>query len=226
MTIDEYRKLLTHAHATKPRFVATVDTVVSPMAKLQSELQGLVAHFDLDTAVGVQLDCCGEWIGLSRRVDMPLQGIYFAWGVEDVGWSEGAWKSIFDPIDGAVSVPDETYRRMLTARVAFNRWNGSVPGAYAILQLLFKPDVVISIEDWQDMTFVIALAGGIVDATLRALLTHGLIAIKPAGVQIRYYAVPPVSGPLFVWGTPDGVVSDGAAGWGTGQWAEHIIPLS
>ena len=79
MTADEYLALITSEHRGKKKFEATVAAVVAPFSKLQAVLRGLPADFDIDQAVGVQLDAVGAWIGRSRRFDTPLVGVYFAW---------------------------------------------------------------------------------------------------------------------------------------------------
>lgn len=221
MTADDYIALLTSAHGTKPKFVATVRATINPLDTIQQVLTGLPADFDLDTAVGVQLDRCGEWIGLSRQVPTPLTGVYFAWGTPGVGWAEGSWKASTDSVDGLTSLPDELYRLVLKARVVMNHWNGSAPGAVQAWDSVFGGSLVLSIQDYRDMSITIGLSGGTVDATMRSLLVHGQLAFKPAGVQIRYYAVPPNAGALFAWGVPE---SAAFAGWGTGQWPDHLVP--
>ena len=60
-----------------------------PLIDVSSTMSGLVTAFDIDTAVGVQLDVVGEWVGRSRRVATPVTGIYFSWDTERVGWDRG-----------------------------------------------------------------------------------------------------------------------------------------
>lgn len=221
MDIQGYIDLLTSAHHTKPAFVATVRTTIDPLAKLQAELSALPTAFDLDSAVGVQLDVCGEWIGLSRNIPTPLIGVYFAWGTVGVGWGEGSWKAQFDSVDGLTSLPDDLYRLVLKARVALNHWDGSIPGAYAAWNTIFSNDLVLSIQDHQDMSITVGLSGAAIDAAMRSLLINGQLEFKPSGVRIRYYAVPPTPGALFAWGA---LPSAGFDGWGVGQWADHLVP--
>lgn len=221
MDANDYQALVTSAHVNKPKFTATLGITINPLAKLQAEIRALPTAFDLDTAVGAQLDVCGEWIGLSRHVPTPLTGVYFAWGTAGVGWGEGSWKGEFDPVDGMTSLPDEIYRLVLKARVALNRWDGSIPSAYEAWDTVFGGSLIISIQDYQDMSITIGLSGGAIDATMRSLLVNGQLQFKPAGVRIRYFAVPPTTGKLFAWGIPE---SAGFAGWGTGQWPTHLEP--
>ena len=52
----KYIALITSAHNDKPRFVATVDLATNALAQGQDFLNTLPAEFDIDSAVGVQLD--------------------------------------------------------------------------------------------------------------------------------------------------------------------------
>lgn len=222
MSAQAYLDLIASQHGSQPKYAATVALMATPLATLQDVLRALPTSFDIDTAIGVQLDVCGQWIGLSRRLPLPLVGIYFAWGIASVGWGSGVWKGEFDPVDGLVSLPDDLYRAVLKSRIAINQWDGTVGGAYAAWQISFGA-VTLSIIDHQDMSITVGLSGGDVSAALRALLINNHLPLKPVGVRIRYYAIPPATGALFAWGV---LPSAAFAGWGTGQWADHVLPSS
>lgn len=221
MTIDDYLNLITSEHRDKPVFEATVSAGVSPFAKIQSVLLGMPANFDIDTAVGVQLDALGAWIGRARRIDTPLAGVYFAWDdTATVGWESGVWQGVFDPSSGLVDLPDDSYRMLLKAKIAANAWDGTIPGAYAVWATVFADSEII-IQDNQDMSMVVGIAGQRLSAVDEALLVNGYLPLKPEGVRINYYAVPPSPGPLFAW---DSSESAALAGWESGQWAIELIP--
>lgn len=221
MTTDEYLNLITSEHRGKPKFEATVSTSVSPFAKIQEVLLSLPTAFDIDTAVGVQLDALGIWIGRSRRIDTPLVGVYFTWDdLASDGWDSGIWKGPFDPDSGLVDLPDDSYRVLLKAKIAANRWDGTIPGAYAIWATIFTNSHLI-IQDNQDMSMVVGIAGQPMSIVDQALLTNGYIPLKPGGVRIQYYAVAPAVGQLFAW---DVDASSALAGWDAGQWAQELIP--
>ncbi|MDT9702974.1 DUF2612 domain-containing protein, partial [Streptomyces sp. P17] len=77
-------------------FTATVALSVDPLARMQAALTALIyVDFDLDLAVGPQLDAVGVRIGLSRFVPYPLRGLFFSWGDPLRGWGEGVWKGPF-----------------------------------------------------------------------------------------------------------------------------------
>ncbi|MFR8580830.1 DUF2612 domain-containing protein [Bilophila wadsworthia] len=120
-----YLGLVTSEHRNRPRFMATVAAVTDPLCGLQELLETMRAAFDVDSAVGGQLDRTGEWIGRSRHLRLELDDVYFEWGREAVGWARGSWKGLYDPETGMVRLPDETYRLLLKAKIGANRWDGS-----------------------------------------------------------------------------------------------------
>ena len=222
MTKDEYLALITSEHSDKPKFEATVGATVAPLARLQEVLGSLIKEFDIDSAVGVQLDVIGQWVGRSRRIDTPLTGVYFSWDdVTKDGWDSGIWKGPYDPDSGLVDLPDDAYRLLLKAKVAANNWDGTIPQAYEIWTTAFGTDTYLLIQDNQDMSMVVGIAGIPLTAVEQALLTNGYIPLKPEGVRIQYYAVAPAEGSLFAFDVAEG---SALAGWDHSQWATELIP--
>ena len=219
-TVADYQSLITSAHADKPKFVATVGLAASISAHLQQLAADLPRQFDLDEAVGAQLDVVGEWIGRSRRIDTPLTGVYFTWdNVASTGWDAGVWQGEFDPDSGLTSLPDDEYRLLLRAKVAANQWGGSIPGAYEVWTTVF-PNSLIIIQDNQDMSMTVGIAGEQLSTVTQSLLTGGYIPLKPEGVRVNYYATSVDSGPLFAWDSESAAL----AGWDTGSWALELSP--
>ena len=197
-----YLGLVTSEHRNRPRFMATVAAVTDPLCGLQELLETMRAAFDVDSAVGGQLDRTGEWIGRSRPLRLELDGVYFGWG--------------------RVRLPDETYRLLLKAKIGANRWDGTVPGAYEVWESAFADTgSLILMQDNQDMSVVIGLAGTPLDAVMRNLLLQGYLPLKPEGVRVAWYAVAPERGPLLGWNCETG----GLSGWGKGIWPVRLEPL-
>lgn len=218
--IDDYLSLVTSEHRLKQKFTDTISLSVA----LQSHLQGLAASlpekFDVDHAVGVQLDAVGKWVGASRYVGIPLVGVYFSWDSTVVdGWDAGVWQGPFDPDSGLTTLPDDSYRILIKAKIAANHWDGSIPGAYKVWTTVF-PDSYIIIQDNQDMSMIVGIAGTQLDTVTQALLTGGYIPLKPEGVRVSYYAIATTDGPLFAWDSD----SLALAGWDTGSWAVELSP--
>lgn len=222
MTVEEYLALITSEHTGKPKFEATVAAGVSPLVKIQSIFKDLVAAFDIDSAAGVQLDAIGQWVGRSRRIDTPLVGVYFSWDdTASDGWESGVWKDTYDPDSGLVDLPDDAYRLLLKAKVAANNWDGTIPQAYDVWTTAFGTDTYLLIQDNQNMSMVVGIAGVPLSIVEQALLTNGYIPLKPEGVRIQYYAVAPAEGSLFAFDVAEG---SAMAGWDHGQWATELIP--
>lgn len=224
-TAAEYVALVTSEHR-RPRFLALVEACVRPFVEAQAALAMLPAAFDVDAAVGVQLDAVGLWVGVTRYLQTPLEGVYFAWDTPDVGWGEGVWKGRYDPDTGLSVLDDDNFRRLVKARIVANHWDGSVPLAYAAWRIAFEgTGSILVIQDNQDMSMSVGIAGIRPDAVFRALLLGNYIPIKPEGVRINWYAVTPDGGRLFAWDCE----ADGLAGWPDaagdgGRWPEYLIP--
>lgn len=220
--LDDYLSLITTMYRGKLRFVGLCSALVQPLVDQQALLAAIRDGFDLDTAVGAQLDQVGAWVGCSRLLKTPLTDVYFAWGAPGLGWAQGSWKGPHDPSTGMVSLPDDVYRTLIRATIAANSWDGTIPKAYEIWSSLFSgTGLIIVIQDNQDMSMVVGVAGTYLDAVTKSLLTGGYIPLKPAGVRVSY-VVAPQGGPLFAWGCD----SDALAGWGFGSWGEHISPTT
>ena len=86
--VADYVALVTSEHR-RPRFLALVAACVEPYADAQEALAELPTAFDVDTAVGVQLDAVGLWVGVTRYLHTPLEDVYFSWDLEGVGWPGG-----------------------------------------------------------------------------------------------------------------------------------------
>jgi hypothetical protein len=223
VTANPYLDRVTSQHRQRPKFAAVVDAVTRPAVELQALLETIRRAFDLDDAVGVQLDRVGEWVGRTRYLSTPLEGVYFAWDTEGVGWGEGSWQGLYDPDTGLVALPDDTYRLLLKGKVAANGWDGTRDGAYQIWEAAFADSgLIILIQDNQDMSIVVGIAGGAPSAILEALLVQGYIPLKPAGVRVAYYAAPPSgASALFAWNCNSAAL----AGWDVSAWPRIITPM-
>lgn len=213
MTVEEYLNLITSEHRQKPNFISVVTANVSVAARVQELLASMIPLFDVDVAVGDQLDIIGRWAGVSRHIAIPISGVYFSWdGDASLGWDYGIWQG--DLPSEITSLPDGAYRTLIKAKIAANQWDGTTDGAYAIWDSIFT-DISILIQDHQDMSYDLAIVGGIVDSLTLALLTGGYIPLKPEGVRVNVYFVPVDSNPLFGWD----VESDFLGGWDEASWA-------
>lgn len=215
-TTEEYKNLITSEHREKPKFMGIVEFSASVYSHIQDVIKSMIPKFDVDSAVGDQLDIIGIWVGISRYVNIPIGGVYFTWnGDYSVGWNFGIWQSVFSPSSVTV-LPDDVYRTLIRAKIAANSWDGTTDGAYAIWDSIF-PTVTILIQDHQNMSYDLAFVGGIVDSLTAALVTGGYIPLKPEGVRVNTYFFPVDSGPLFGFD----IDTDFVQGWDEGSWGRE-----
>ena len=191
-----------------------ISSDVSVPVRIQDLLASMIPLFDVDLAVGEQLDIIGEWVGISRNVSIPITGVYFTWdGAPSLGWDYGVWPDPLNPAQITV-LPDDSYRTLIRAKIAANKWDGTTDGAYLVWESVF-PQLNILIQDHQDMSYALILVGGIVDSLTLALLTQGYIPLKPEGVRVSDYYVPVNTGPVFGWDIDNTYMT----GWDDGSWA-------
>lgn len=215
--ISAWLKLITSEHNDKPNYMATVAVVLQPIADIMATIAAMPALFDLDNAVGDQLDKVGLWVGVSRNVSVPLTGVYFSFDEAGVGFDEGTWFDQFNPLSGLVILPDDAYRTLLRATIAANQWNGTTPGVYAAWNTLFAgTGFGILIQDYGNMHMAYALTGPVPDAVTRALFTGGYLNLKPSTVKIDFYMTPTVANvPYFGFDVENAAIS----GFDGGAWA-------
>lgn len=220
--IKDYTIIITSQHRDKPKFMAMAEYLAQTFVDSQNEVLATPAYFDLDDAVGKQLDDIGEWVGLSRQVRIPIAGVYFSFDEEGVGWDLGVWKGEFDPDLGVTSLDDETYRLMIRAKIGANHWDGTLEQYQEILTSVFvgSASQVFGI-DYQDMTMDVAIVGEEPSALLKALLTQGYFPLKPAAVRIRGFVFTSVPyAPLFAFDTDPS--AEFIAGWDGGAWGIYL----
>lgn len=134
--VSQYLGLVTSEHSSRPKFSAMVAAVAQCFVDQINVMQSIPAAFDLDTAVGVQLDAVGLWAGITRQVKTPLN-VYFSLDTANLGFDQGNWQGPFDPSTGLVSLDDATFRTLIHAKIAANSWDGTVPGAASAYANLF-----------------------------------------------------------------------------------------
>lgn len=185
--MSKYTDLITNYHAVKPLFFDHIDLSTRPLIDVSNAMTGLIPAFDIDSAVGVQLDILGEWIGRSRIVSDPISGIYFEWDTEGLGYDQGVWQGPYDPDTGYTSLSDETYRIILKAKIAINNWNGENDSFKTIIDSALEGSgLEMQIVDNQDMSISVLVfpVTDMSDVSLEliAAIRQGYLTVKAAGV--------------------------------------------
>ena len=198
--MSKYTDLITNYHRGKPLFVDHVDLSTRPLTDTSTALRNLLTAFDIDSAVGVQLDVLGEWIGRTRIVSQPISGVYFSFDTDGVGWDQGVWQGPYDPDAGFTSLSDDTYRIVLKAKIAINSWDGQNDSLPAILETALNGSGLrMQIVDNQDMTISVWVFPeediSKVSLELIAAIKQGYLTVKAAGVWAGDIQTPSIETP-------------------------------
>lgn len=168
-SIGYYLSLLTHQYQGAPNLIAWLTTCLQPVLDAGVTFSQMVNAFDLDSAIGPQLDVLGQLVGANRTVGFQPSG-----GVSPV---------LTDPV----------YRVYIRAKIAQNQWNGSIDSLYSLWPTLF-PGGTITVIDNQNMTATIILSGAFL-SIYQDLITNGYIIPRPEGVLYDYtFATLPILG--------------------------------
>lgn len=219
--VTPYLNLVPSRNQSAPNFMAMLAATLQPEADLIALLNQIPGLYDLDVAVGQQLDVIGQWVGVSRQLTGPLTGVYFGFDDATVGFDQGVWQGPYDPTTGIVSLPDDYFRVLIAVRVLNNHWDGSIPDAYAIANSAFASlGFNILIVDNNDLSMDLGVVGAtMITALSKQLLLSGKFDIKPVGVHIKNYFYSSAAGPLFGFD----ISSTSVAGFDVGNWAT-IVP--
>ena len=182
-----YLDLVTSEYAEKTKFNQMLSAILDMECPIVDNLDEFNELFNLDNAVGDQLDICGQLVGLTR--ELPIED-----------------PDIPDVLD------DDLFRAVIKARICSNHWNGTNEQWQEIITQMF-PDAVFEVVDNQDMTISVVMINPNASAALTALLFNGYIVPKPAGVKVNWTIMDHA---LFGWdrntsfvkGWDDGIWSD------------------
>lgn len=227
MTLAEYLGLITSWHSTRPRFMNTVAVLIQPLVDAQDMLAKLTSDFDLDTAVGVQLDMVGQWIGRTRYVFQQITGVYFSFDMATsrVGFDQGIWFGPYDDPNGISAMDDDTYRAVLKLQAIANQWDGTLPSIADAMDEVFPG---IAIQDLGDtptgrMAMDVLINASTVSSLMLAVLEQDF-PIKPSGVHANFIETTGApTEPIFALDVP---FSTGSLLGGFDQAAWGVIVLS
>jgi uncharacterized protein DUF2612 len=169
LPVGYYLSLITSEYQSSPNYLAWLLQNLYKLNDVTQVLAGFIIAFDLDYAVGVQLDTVGQYIGASRTVG-------------------------FQPSNNVSPVLDDaTYRLLLKAKIASNYWSGTIDGLQGVWQQLFPGGQIVIIDN-QNMTATITLSGTF-SSIVVDLINNGYIVPRPEGVLYDYsFAELPIFG--------------------------------
>mgnify|MGYP001416124106 CR=1 FL=1 len=213
--LQDYIKLITPEHRFKPKYIEWISVALGMVNDLQNLFSQLNSAFDIDTAVGAQLDVLGRILNLSRNLPYQPQvsdgkNPVFSWGEDRTGlggWGVGYWlMSGLSPV-----LNDDYYRILLKAAIIKNQWNGTANSLLNLINKLFgNSGLLFQVQDGQDMSFTV-IAFGTADPLTMDMLKHAVMIPHPEGVKINIVVS---DTKVFSWGESSAVYG----GWNEGNW--------
>lgn len=196
--MQTYLNRITSEHRNQPNFVQSVAVSLAPIIGVQGTQNNLSQDFDIDLAVGPQLDQVGLWLGVPRQLSTPLTDIFFSWDTPSLGWDQGVWLGNFQSTTGYTEMDDSTYRAVLQLRAAMTHWDGTrvqlgefVTETFGVL----FPNLTMNLTDNYNMTITFQLFGQLeynkytvngLSALIQELFIQGFFTAKPMGVAVIY----------------------------------------
>ncbi|MGN5479535.1 DUF2612 domain-containing protein [Cupriavidus basilensis] len=89
--------------------------------------------------------------------------------------TEARGKGPFDPDTVLTSLDDDVYRPAIRAKIGANHWDGTMETSAPILDSIFDDGTRVFIEDHQDMSMTVCIAGQIPSPVYQSLLAGGYI---------------------------------------------------
>lgn len=188
-TVDTYLGLVVPQYQNSPKFLNWLKVPLQMLQSITDCFDTFDAAFDIDTAVGDQLDILGEIAGQSRTMT-------------------------FEPTGGISPIlDDETYRLLLKAKIALNQWDGKIDSLASTWESLF-PGGTIVVTDNQDMTMTVSVTGTF-SSIIIDLINNDLIVPRPEGVLSNASPSGETGMPYFGWDANNDYIS----GLDRGIWA-------
>lgn len=216
--IESYEKLLIKQYWRSPKARADIALRLGTLAPIADVLLGLADAFDVDQAVGRQLDIIGRIVGLNRRVQTFLEFFGFRGHTGARGFGQAPFYRRGEPKYGWTTLGDESYRRFLKAKIAINNVKAKmIAPDYLSIQgaIQLASDGRAWVVDNYDMSLTLYVDPSVPLSELRLLLDLGLLA-RPQGV---YYKV--------IQAAQDGYFgfssNPNAKGFGVGTWARKFF---
>lgn len=169
---------------SQPKLGAIVQSLYAPMNALDAALQQLTQLYNIDTAVGVQLDGIGSIVGQKRIVSNALYLAFFGYQGQQAGRAYGVapYRQDNQTYTGSVTLDDVDYRTLIRLKIAVNNGHGTVPEIITACRSIFQTNsVTVTVNGPAAITVNV----GIIIDPASALYAEALSFIPaPAGVAV------------------------------------------
>lgn len=194
--VSEYVDLLIKQYHEKTNASAEIGLLAETWEKTFNFLKSFEEEFDIDSAIGAQLDIIGRMVGVSRSVPGVLLKIFY--GFDDVSNTTGM-DSKFEEVGDlggffskdseqytTLQLSDNDYRFFIKAKIARNTSRGMIAynddmSIQEAVNILF--DGLAYISDNKDMSMTLYISTLVDEERTRLILQLDLIP-RPQGVEI------------------------------------------
>lgn len=133
---------------SSPKIEGLIKSYGRQLNELEEVFVDLMQKRWIETSEGKQLDGCGEIVGQSRLINVPVQIPYFGfYGQENGrGFEQARMRSISESTMSTAKLADEEYRTMIYAKIAKNTGHGKAEELISSLSFLFKGAKIVITE--------------------------------------------------------------------------------
>jgi hypothetical protein len=170
------------------KFMATLASLIIPFTELIALAENMYKYFNIDTAVGDQLDKLGEWLNISRYVPIQLPSVYFELDSDPLGLDRGTMFGPGDSLTGLTALSDDLYRKVIKAHIYINNNLPVKDTYYTALTPLFTPAQLVIQGDNANNLFY-GLTSTPNDIVAINLFTEGYFNFAPAGVNAFGFSI-------------------------------------
>lgn len=172
-------------YRTKPKAVAWYQITRKLAAELEDPATAVRVMYDIDAAVGEQLNIIGRIVVVDRTFtgEVALNpGLFAEPDGAEFGDEETVFAALFVDQDNQMS--DDLYRLVIKSKIIKNNSDATIESILYGMNFLLPNADVLRVTDGEDMSFSVEFYGNITDLERWALLNAKLVP-KPQGVRFN-----------------------------------------
>ena len=193
MIQKEYENLLIVQYSDKPKASETISSIVKRFKNNFDLLEQMEDAFDLDNAVGKQLDIIGKIVGISRNVEGVIPKIFFGFdgNVNARGFDSAAFYTLDQQQYTDTQLSDSDYRFFIRMKIAKNHAKSTMSddnGSNLNNIVLSMFDGYAYMVDNKDMSVTIYVENSPKSYLLPYAISLDLIPL-PQAVEVKYISL-------------------------------------
>ena len=172
-------------YRTKPKAVAWYQITRKLAAELEDPATAVRVMYNIDTAVGEQLNIIGRIVVIDRTFTGEVAvnpGLFAEPDGAEFGDSEAVFAALYIDQDGQMS--DDLYRLIIKSKIIKNNSDATIESILYGMNFLLPNADVLRVTDGEDMSFSVEFYGSITNLERWALLNVQLVP-KPQGVRFN-----------------------------------------